>query len=284
MDPIRSRDFSRNDFDRDELDAMKRNESTNEALNKVRKDAGYMPGGDVKVRGDDKTAKELQAEWKASDGPLTALKHEGPSQAAEHIGTHVAEHAAKHVASKVIAGGAAAAGLGISAGWALYAGLHHLAEQNERAEVLRTAYARDEMYLAMITHVDVPGGFRAQEIAERPDAGRGFQSGTQKMTTAFASQDRALQATLQLHCDQGMNAARDLVDAGVLGAATKADVERELGRRPSIEARYREDPAFRAGFDALVWAKGHGDEYKRTIERLEARDARYAQHGIQYRG
>jgi hypothetical protein len=84
-----------------------------------------------------------------------------------------------------------------------------------------------------------------------------------------------------------MNAARRLSDAHVLTAKGDArEVERALATDASSKAKYENDPAFRSGFDAFVWSLRNStpEAHQQTTERLEARDARYAQHAISFRG
>ncbi len=65
-----------------------------------------------------------------------------------------------------------------------------------------------------------------------------------------------------------------------------AEVAKALTANPALKAKYDSDAAFKTGFDSLVWAKQRGAEadYEATIQHLDARDARYVQHHIQYRG
>jgi hypothetical protein len=108
-----------------------------------------------------------------------------------------------------------------------------------------------------------------------------------KMGTALRTIDKKEAAVLQLHADRGMNAARSLIDGGAISREGAPDETKSaLLRDPAMKAKYDTDPAFRAGFDGLVWQHQHDSKasYDETVSRLEARDARYAQHSISFRG
>ena len=63
---VRTRDFQNEDFTRDEVDAMQRDQSTSAVMNQVRHDVGIKSPG-VGIRGDDRTNAELRKEWEAHD-------------------------------------------------------------------------------------------------------------------------------------------------------------------------------------------------------------------------
>jgi hypothetical protein len=74
-----------------------------------------------------------------------------------------------------------------------------------------------------------------------------------------------------------MNAARAMCDAGLAKEAY-------LAAHPDVAKRCAEDPAFKAGFDGVVWAKQRGpDTYDAVIKDLEARDVRYEQAHVAWR-
>lgn len=84
--------------------------------------------------------------------------------------------------------------------------------------------------------------------------------------------DTPLMALAQLHCDQGMSAARSMVDA------------KQAMPPKAIADRCAADPAFKAGFEAAVWASKKGpDAYHDVIKGLESRDARYEQAHVAWR-
>ena len=90
--------------------------------------------------------------------------------------------------------------------------------------------------------------------------------------------DHQTMAVIQLHADQGMNAAKDAVDAGLTSQAC-------LKSNPTVAKRYEEDPAFKAGFDAMFWAKEKGAPgvYAATAFALSNRDDGYVAHQVQCR-
>ena len=85
-------------------------------------------------------------------------------------------------------------------------------------------------------------------------------------------------ATLQLHADRGMNAARDLLRSGMT-------VEAFLSVNPRVAESYAKDAAFREGFDAYLHAKANlpAGEMKEVDRKLDERDGWYAQSQISFR-
>lgn len=206
---------SRQQFRDDEIDAMRKDESTSAIVNKARRDAGFKES-DVAVRGDDRTLKEVLHD------------HHGE-----------------------ISRGEAACGV--------IDGIHVL----EAVGVGEHAIKREEIAKLGVTMM-------------RQDA-------AVKISDQFQLEDTSLAATLQLHCDQGMNAARTMIEGG----STK---DAFLKANPEIAKRYAVDAAFHNGFDALSWAKedsgkpgGDPTSYKAALESLNARDARYDAAQITYR-
>jgi hypothetical protein len=243
--------------------------TTTSALGKIAQDAN---GGNATtlVRASDKSYDELIAEYRSAGGSKAEI-------AEAHL--HAIEVGAETVgvsALEVGMTGAAAAVAGPVAGLAL--GLYKLAEANQRGRELNTALARDEQRVALITHLAIPDGFRSAELAKYDHAGKSFQSMNQKMTTFMGGQDHALVPLLQLHCDQGMNSAQDMIRSSV------TDKNVFLSAHPEVAKRYAEDQAFKEGFDAMLWAHGKGgDEYENLNNDLAARDARYGAAGVSFR-
>lgn len=250
---VRTRDFQKDDFTGDEVDAMRRDQSTSAVMNQVRHDIG-IKGRDVAIRGDDKSNAELRKEWEAHD-----LKHAGVGSAGD-IALQGFEHES-------------AAHLGGIAIFAIHA-LTALSEAEERGEALKTNNERGAMHLAMLTAVDVPPGFKNVEVSKWRESGTADRSGAALMGTRLEAKDRRDAARLQLHVDRGMNAAASVIITG-------KDPRAALAADPALKARYDADPAFKLGFDSLVWAKEHdAAQYTKALENLHARDARYDQHHI----
>jgi len=98
-----------------------------------------------------------------------------------------------------------------------------------------------------------------------------------KMSRALGKNgNNALAGVMQIHCDQGMIAARTMLDA-------KQSSSDFLRAHPDLAKRYGDDPAFRAGFDGAVYAKVHG-QYDDMMKALDQRDARYTAHHVAWRG
>lgn len=243
-------------------DANAEKVTTSTVMNQVAKDSGVAQAA---IRGDDMTYREKKESFDhlshnaASVVGLGAKAVEGAEIAAVHVaGLEVAA-----IAAPVIAGAAMT---------------YEVMEANVRGKELGRALTRDELHVAMLTQLDMPEGARAEQLAKYPDSGKGWQSGTQKMAGAMIGKDHALMAIVQLHCDQGMNAARDAIDSG--------DVQRYVASHANVSARMAEDPAFKAGFDAMRWAKDQRDggaAYKSLVDDVARRDARYDVHHVAWR-
>ena len=159
----------------------------------------------------------------------------------------------------------------------MYEGLKQREKMNQRGAELNRVLSRDEMHNALTLSLDLPTRFKQDELAKRADSTRSSQSMGQKMTGELANHDAALKALLQLHCDEGMHAARDMFASG-------QDKAILFTMQPSIRARYDADAAFRLGFDALVWAKNDPNTYAETVGALKQRDARYDAAHIAVKG
>lgn len=240
-------------FTPDEEEHM-RHDTTNAALNEARRAAKYT-SGEIAIRGDD-------------------LSYRGQKKEFESHGTHEKADIAVHAVSTAIElgeiGGAAGmlAPAGVLVGGAI--AFHHLMEANEHGEQLSKTLGKDEMHLALLHVVDVPKGYRDTRVLDRKDSGQSFASGAQTMAREIIFRQPGVRAALQLHCDQGMAAARRMLENGQSKDAF-------LAANPEVSKRYAEDAAFQEGFEALQWAREQktGDAYKETIKALESRDARY---------
>lgn len=252
---------------RRDLNALAGNEGveTTTALTKIAQDASGGKSTPV-VHASDKSYDELVAEYKgvgANKAEVVDGTLEGGHVALEVVGVEFAGAGAAAVAAPVL-------GLGL--------GLYKLAEANQRGHELHTALIRDEQRVALLTNTALPDGFVQQELAKYSHAGTHFNSGSQQLTTQIHGQDHALGALLQLHTDQGMNAAHDMQDAGQDKAAFFA-------AHPDLAKRYANDIAFKNGFDAMTWAKEKGGAtYDDVVSGLRTRDGWYASAGVAMRG
>lgn len=155
-----------------------------------------------------------------------------------------------------------------------YHALVALSEAEERGPALATNNERGAMHLAMLSAVDVSPGFKNVEVPKWSEAGTADRSGAGMIGAHLEAKDRRNAARLQLHVDRGMNAAESFI-------ATGRDPKAAIAADPAMTARYDADPAFKLGFDSLVWAKDHdAGQYETALKNLHARDARYDQHQI----
>ena len=241
---------------------------TTTALTKIARDSNGGKDTPV-VHANDKSYDELVAEYKG----VGANKAEVVDMVAE--GSHVGMAVVGLGESTMLIGGAAAIAGPVAA---LGAGMFALAEANHRGHELHTALVRDEQRVALLTNTALPEGFVKKELAKYSHAGTRFDSGSQQLTNQIRGQDHALGALLQLHTDQGMNAAHDMQGLGQDKAAFFA-------AHPNLAQRYANDIAFKNGFDAMTWAKDQGGTtYDQTVSDLRTRDGWYASAGVAMRG
>jgi hypothetical protein len=247
-------------FSDEEVDAMRKDESTSAIVNKARRDAGFKEK-DVTVRGDDKT--------------LDEVLHHRPSHFAisESIGAAVHGYEvveALGVGEKLAhaAGRLGIVGLGIATFLCVQGSMVEM--EMSKAE-MKDGATRDQLHAAILFCLDVPKGFKEGEM-KKLDVTMTRQSAAGKVSDQFELGDKALVATLQLHCDEGMHAARTMLESN-------KDQAGFLKANPAIAKRYAEDVAFHNGFDALCWTKSKEappGAYDTQIKNLESRDARYS--------
>jgi hypothetical protein len=174
------------------------------------------------------------------------------------------------------AGGILGAVGGPIAGLAL--GIYSLGEAHAKADEQARALAKDDAHVALIGVLDLPASYKAHRLdGEYEHVAKGNGSPAFKMAEAIRQDKKGL-ATLQLHADRGMNAARDLCRSGMTVAAF-------LAANPKVAESYRKDAAFREGFDAYLHAKANlpRDEVKELERKLDERDGWYAQSQISFR-
>jgi hypothetical protein len=269
-----------NRYEDDELRSLKGNEgrSTSAAMNQLGGHAGLTQK--YTLRGDDKSERQIKAEHqneKAIHGPGDVAK-EIVSEGGLELAEHLAEHALEHVGD---VGGRAAFGLlvlPVSLAKSQYDMLKEVAEDSKVGHERAHAMTRDTMHAVLLSNLNgLPTEFAQAELAKYPDSVKGSNLAL-KMNKALGNDgDHAAMALCQLHCDQGMNAARAMCDAGLAK-------ETYLAAHPDVAKRCAEDPAFKAGFDGVAWAKQKGpDAYGAVIKDLEARDVRYEQAHVAWR-
>jgi hypothetical protein len=239
--------------------------STSAAINQIGSHAGLTHT--YRVRGDDKTEREIklehqkqiQKEWGET------LLGEGGTEGADHIMHHAGLETGLLM-------------LPLTLGKLGYEMTKAVAEDNKVGHERAAALTKDAMHIVIFQNLNgLPQGFADEQLARYPES--------QKSSNLVKNMNRALgrdgdhraMALIQLHCDQGMNAARAMCDANV-------DPKTYLAQHPDIAKRCAEDPAFKAGFDGLAWAKRKGaTEYNAAVKELEARDARYEQAHVAWR-
>ncbi len=230
--------------------------TTTSAMGKIASDAS---GGKAAppIHSNDKTYDELIAEYKGAGGSKAEI-----ADASVHAGEVGLEVAG------VLEGGTIATAVAVVGPVAAFAlGMYKLAEANQRGAELNTALHRDEQHAAMLTNLALPNEFVQGELAKYSHGGKTFASGAQTMTSHARGEDHALMALVQLHCDQGMNAAHD-------GGPMSAEASK----------KYAEDPAFKAGYDAMKWAQHKGGDTLASLNaELASRDARYSAAGVSWR-
>lgn len=246
----------RRHFSADEEQALRRDDATSDVVKRATK-----TGSDV--RGDDpswRVTKDHQQEHVGFMGglELTHAALEGAEIAGVlHLG-----------AAGAIAGPIGAVGLGL---FAFHEAQAKGQEQNE-------ALARDNAHVAILGVLDLPGGYKAARLdGDYKHVPREAGNVAFKMTEALASDKKGV-ATLQLHADRGMNAARDMARSGM----TK---EAFLAATPKADHAYKTDAAFREGFDAYDWATKNLSPAKRQElgAKLDERDGWYAQSQVGFR-
>ncbi len=249
---------ARRHFSADEEEALRRDESTNSV---VKRDAKT----NVDIYGTDRS-------W-------VATKHHQQSpmdnKAAVLDVAHVAFEGLEMTG--VVHLGAAGPIGGALVGTAL--GLYALAEAHAKGDEQAQALAKDNAHVALIGALDLPESYKAARLdGEYKHVAKGTSSPAFKMTEAICQDKKGL-ATLQLHADRGMNAARDLSRSGMMTA------ESFLEANPKIAESYKNDAAFREGFDAYRHAKAHlpSGKMKELEDKLNERDGWYAQSQVSFR-
>jgi hypothetical protein len=272
-----------------QLDALRDAESgpnavtTANVLQQVQKDTGFRH--QTAIRGDDRTLDELiddQKGWHENVAGLVALA----VKLAEGAELSGAAHALGHVVGggaatgeAVAVGSAGGAAFAIAAPLVGYGAMvYEVAEAGEKGRAQAEALYRDQTHVAMLLALKLPAGFTSREIKKYPLATQEGHDGTvSKLTTTLQNKDKGLLPLLQLHADQGMMAAKDAFDEPV----APGDY---LKTHPELAKRYADDPAFKAGFDAMVWAHSNGaSAYEAACSDLAPRTTDYAAHQVPVR-
>jgi len=264
---------NQNDYSDRDVDNLEGNEklSTNAAINRIANHAG---AAEIHVlHGRDETEGEIREAHGRStqfEGAETLVKELG-SMATEHIVEHIVEHGSTMAGEAV-----GTAALPVTLITAQIEMMQAVGEDaivgHERAE----AMPRDAMHVMILGNLNgLPKGYADAERARFPkDAVDG--SFTRAMNAQLGRRDNLMMAVMQLHCDQGMTAARAMYSAG-------KGFDDYLKANPDVAQRYQKDPAFHHGFKAMVFAHDNG-QYGEVVKALDARDARYDAHHVAWRG
>jgi hypothetical protein len=242
------------------------NDTTRGALNQLGGHAGLTQN--YNVRGDDRSEREIVADHRstvAREG-LEGVALEGKDAVVDHVAEHVAE---------------AEVGLALLPITLLKAGyeaLKSVAEDNKVGHERAAALTKDAMHIVMMENLNgLPTEYVTSQLARYTESEKGSTLVRNMNLALGRDSDHQAMLTVQLHCDQGMSAARGMCDA-------KLDAKTFFAAHPDIAKRCADDPAFKAGFDGVVWAKQNGpDAYGAVIKELEARDVRYEQAHVAWR-
>jgi len=263
-----------NRYSRNDVDGLRGHEkdSTSAIMNDARRaTSGAAP---VAIRGDDKSAKEIREDDREEQ--LEEFRHPLERITEFRRETRIA------IAADFLNEGA---GEAVELGKAGYETLTKNLHAAHMGDILHGAVQRDQMQRALLSQLNIPQGAK-EEALERftePET-EGEASDASRLADKLHNDPawHAKMAILQLHCDQGMNAAREMIDSG---PHTGVDRMKFSMAHADVAKRCAEDPAFKAGFDAVVWAKKQGDAtYKTVCTELASRDARYDAHHVAWRG
>jgi hypothetical protein len=294
-----------NKYDDRDVDNVKGNEqvSTKTALNTLANKAGMSD--DYAIHGFDKTAKELVAEHRAEQDErwgeavidclpggsyatmaydVHKLMHEkGLGDAIRSGEWKAVEEFVPEFIAKLAEGakGLHSASSAMILPKVLYtlskAMAESVAADGELGQERKAAFVKSAMHVMVIGGLNgLPQAYvdaAREHYMEDRDAG----SIADRMSRALGKNgNNALMGVMQLHADQGMGAARTMLE-------TKQPHSDFFRAHPDLAKRYGDDPAFRAGFDGTVYAASHG-QYEQMMRALDARDARYEAHHIAWRG
>ncbi len=246
---------ARRHFSSEEEEVLRRNESTNAIVRR-------NPKVTVDIHGVDRSLREV----KARQQEHVSLTGAGGVGHAIVEGHHF------------VAGGGAGFGVAIGAAAGLGVGTHEWLEAQVKGREQSAAIRREQAHVAVVAVLDLPATYKAQRLdKDLASVPKGTQSIAFKLTEGLMADPKGI-AQLQLNCDRGMNAARDLTRSGM-------SVEAFLKANPKIAEAYMKDAAFHEGFDAYLHARANlpTGAAKELDRRLDERDGWYAQSQISIR-
>jgi hypothetical protein len=174
--------------------------------------------------------------------------------------------------------GAAEGGVVIASAVATMAiGGYELYRAHADGDAQKAALVRENVHAALVATLDLPEAYKSQRLdVDLRGVPKGAQSATTRVACAIAADTKGL-AQLQLHCDRGMNAARDACRA-------KMSATDFLAANPKVADAYSKDAAFHEGFDAYFHTAALGSTSTAQLDRaLDRRDGWYAQAHVAMR-
>lgn len=256
----------------EDRELLEKKASTENLLNGAAQKCGKIGRDEhIDVHGDDASFREVKEGQRPWADPVHTAGDLAPGAAATayEVSELFAEKALEHL-------------LGAVADWMPVVGgaieiketVQSLPEAWERGDRQHEALLQDAAHLAVIeTVAGLPEGYRKEQETRRAEAYAGGRSSApwQAIQTALIGEKGAL-PLLQLRTDEGMKVAEDVVRFGRDPQTYLTD--------SGLSGRYLDDPAFRAGFDGVMWAKERGPEdLSKVLSSLHERDARF--HGEQ---
>jgi hypothetical protein len=156
-------------------------------------------------------------------------------------------------------------------------GAYSLYRAHADGDEQNAAIHRQDAHAALVSTLDLPEAYRSQRLDIDLNAvPKSWKSPAFKMAEGIRADPKGL-AQLQLHCDRGMNAARDACRANV-------SAKDYLAANPKVADAYAKDAAFHEGFDAYFHTAEVGRESAARLDRaLDQRDGWYAQAHIAVR-
>lgn len=243
--------------------------STGNILNLAAQEGGVLKRNEhLDVNGEDATRREVHEGTRAPQDPFH-VTIEGAASGA-HAGYDVAEIFAEKQLERLIGAVAMDAASGAGAMIAIKDTAEALPRAWEAGDREAEARVQDAMHLAVLGVLKgLPTEFSAVQVAHRAEAVGGSNSETARIA-GFLQAHPKLRAVLQLRCDEGMKSA----ERALVGAeGTRRFFETNKG----LHARYLLDPAFKLGFDAVMFASGKGaTTLVSTLADLHSRDARWS--------
>jgi hypothetical protein len=258
--------------ERRELDAKL---TTSRVLNAMAQDAGVVDRGDAKrVHGDDATYEATREAQRNEDNAPAAKLHRG-IEVAKTVRVQALDvlDGWGALSDKLAFDKQVADAEGLFAPIALHKELiTEVHKDYIRGQELHAALERDAMHLALVCGMKgVPASYVAHAKEERHTAATGEHAPYAKIVGELMKPENArLRVCLQIRTDEGMQMGLDFVRGGQKGSP------KDFLKAQGLEARYRDDAAFHAGFDAMVFAAIHAPpEAEKAAAEMKKRDERY---------